>query len=155
MVRRQASLFRVPSQESLSPVEQEKFAATLPDPDVTTVRVVQANANTTLFQNDAVRTSAQVHVAGLARNGQSMERKPRLYENAGRRRRKTNGQTGTTRSFGHPASRRITSPPVPSHSCQIPPSRLTLRFLVIFSAQHLPVYDDPSLITSAVANMCA
>jgi hypothetical protein len=55
---------------------------------------------------------------------------------------------GTTRSFDRLANRHITSPPVPSRSCQIPPSRLTLRFLAIFSAQHLPVYDDPSPCSS-------
>ena len=128
---------------------------TLPDPGATTAHAAQASVNTMRSQSDAAQTSAQVHVVGLARNDRSKGKKPPPYGSVGERRLTTNGQMETTRSFGHPANRHITSPPAPSHSFQIPTSRLILRFLAIFSAQHLPVYDDLFFVISAVANMCA
>lgn len=107
------------------------------------MHVAQASANTTRSQSDAAQTSAQVHVAVLARNVQSRERMPRPERSVGGPRQKTNVQMETTTLFGRLANHRIISPPVRFHLYRVPPCPLTLRSPVIFSPQHLPVQSHP------------
>lgn len=67
---------------------------------------------------------------------------------SGRKWRKTKTEDERSDGNDHPASRHITFSPAPSHSCQIPPSQLIPRFLVISSSQRLPVHDNFSLVIS-------
>jgi hypothetical protein len=118
-VRQTANSFRLPLNGHNLTVAHERSAVILPDRAVTTVRVVQASVNTTQSQNAAVQTSAQGHVAALARNGQSTGKTFRTYGNVGRQRRMTNIRM-EMRLFGPQANHRTTSPLARSRLCQTP-----------------------------------